>query len=160
MDTLKRYLAKHPLFFFHDIKNEYLEILEENSEVQHYDAGRHIFRSGEDADHFFVIQVGEVAIQVHGHKRGDINLQTVSSGEVLGFSWLMEPYQYRFDALVLEPTMVRAFDAQKLRKIIASDPGFGYDLVHRFNVVISQRLQASRLQILEMYGDFSLDDVE
>jgi CRP-like cAMP-binding protein len=96
---------------------------------------------------------------VHGRQRGDITIQTVSSGEVLGFSWMMEPYQYRFDALVLEPTMTRSFDAAKLRKVIEDELGFGYDLVRRFNLVISQRLQAARLQILDMYGEFSLDDV-
>ena len=99
-------------------------------------------------------------MQVHGHKAGDITIQTISAGEVLGFSWMMEPYQYRFDAHVLEPTMTRRFDAKKLRAAMDADPAFGYDLVHRFNLIISQRLQASRLQILEMYGEFSLDEVE
>ena len=160
MSTLKRTLDAHPIFFFHDMAEPYLDILDACAETREYKAGACIFKAGDEATHFHIIQTGEVSIHVKGAKGNDITIQTLSSGEVLGFSWMMVPYLYRFDAVALEPPMTQAFDARRLRKEIEKDPAFGYDVVMRFNHVISQRLQASRLQIVDMYGGFRLEDVK
>lgn len=160
MSKLKRYLDSHPIFFFHDMEEQYLDILDACSETREYKADACIFKAGDEAAHFHIIQTGEVSIHVKGAKGDNITIQTVSSGEVLGFSWMMVPYLYRFDATALEPTITHAFDARRLRKEIEKDRAFGYDLVTRFNQVISQRLQATRLQIIDMYGGFRLDDVK
>jgi CRP-like cAMP-binding protein len=113
--------------------------------------GAFIFHEGEDADQFFVIQQGMVALQVFVPGRGARTISTLQGGEVLGWSWLFPPYRWHFDAQALEPTRLLAFNAPCLRGVCETDCEIGYPLVRRFAEIITQRLQATRLQLVDMY---------
>ena len=93
-----------------------------------------------------------MALQVFVPGRGPITLDTLGAGEVLGWSWLFPPYRWHFDAQTVEQTRAIAFNGECLRTKCDADPHLGYALMQRFAHIMMQRLQATRLQLLDMYG--------
>jgi hypothetical protein len=92
-----------------------------------------------------------VALETHVHGRGPARLLTLHDEDVLGWSWLFPTYRWHFDARVLQPVRAIAFDGACLRQKAVDDHELGYELMRRFAQVIVNRLQATRLQLLDVY---------
>ena len=150
METLEPILAQHP--FFQDIEPVYLQLMVGCAANVRFAAGDDIFREGDVADRFYLIRHGRVALQVFIPGQGRITIETIEAGEVLGWSWLFPPYRWHFDAQALELTRAIAFDGACLRAKCDEDHDLGYRLMQRFAQVMMQRLQATRLQLLDLYG--------
>jgi hypothetical protein len=82
-----------------------------------------------------------------------MTVETIEAGEILGWSWLFPPYRSHFDARALSSVRATAFDGACLRGKCEDDPALGYDLVKRFAQVFTERLQWTRLRLLDVYGD-------
>jgi CRP/FNR family cyclic AMP-dependent transcriptional regulator len=149
MENLERILAEHA--FFAGLEPRYLELLTGCASNVRFEAGQTIFREGEEANHFYLLRAGKVALSIYGHERGSIIVQTLGEGEVLGWSWLVPPYHWQFDAVAIELTRALALDGKCLRRKSEEDHGLGYELLKRFVSIIEQRLQATRLQLLNLY---------
>ena len=119
----------------------------------HFDAGTRLFREGDEADTFYVIRHGSVAIETFVPARGALTIETIGPGEMLGWSWLFAPYRWHFDARALVPVRATGFDGACLRGKCESDPALGYELMGRFAQVLIERLQWTRLRLLDVYGD-------
>jgi CRP-like cAMP-binding protein len=150
MHTLEPILAQHP--FFKELAPRYLQLSLGCAANVRFQAGEWLFREGEAAQQFYLIRHGKVALQVFVPQRGPITVETVAAGEVLGWSWLFPPYRWHFDAQALELVRAIAFDGQCLRNKCAEDHDLGYALMQRFAQIMLQRLQATRLQLLDVYG--------
>lgn len=150
METLEPILAQHP--FFQDIEPVYLQLMVGCAANVRFAAGDDIFREGDVANQFYLIRHGRVALQVFVPGQGRITIETIEAGEVLGWSWLFPPYRWHFDAQALELTRAIAFDGACLRAKCEEDHDLGYMLMQRFAQVMMQRLQATRLQLLDLYG--------
>jgi len=150
MQTLEPILVAHP--FFKDLEPRYLQLIVGCASNVRFDPGQFIFREGEEANQFYLIRQGKVALEVFVPERGSITLQTLGEGDVLGWSWLFPPYRWHFDARTLESTRAIAFDGKCLRAKCEEDHSLGYELVKRVVHVVIQRLQATRLQLLDVYG--------
>ncbi len=111
-----------------------------------------VFRQGEPADRFFIVRTGKVAVEIHDPSRGAMGIQTVCAGEVLGWSWMFEPYRWRFDARALDTVRATSLDARCLREKCEQDPRLGYLLMRRISAMIVERLMGVRLQMLDLYG--------
>ena len=105
---------------------------------------------------FYMISSGKVALEIFTPGRGPVTVETIEDGEVLGWSWLFEPYRWHFDALALTDITAVAFDALCLRGKCDANHDLGYDMVTRFSQVITARLQATRLALLDVYSALSL----
>jgi len=57
-----------------------------------------------------------------------------------------------FQARALQPVQALAFDGAALLDACRADPAFGFALMYRMLGVVSERLQATRLQVLDMYS--------
>jgi CRP/FNR family cyclic AMP-dependent transcriptional regulator len=150
METIERILAEHP--FFEGLEKHYLEFIVSCAANVRFDAGQLIFREGEDANRFYLIRQGKVALEVFHLERGSIPIQTLGEGDVLGWSWLVPPYRWRFDARAVELTRAFSLDGKCIRQKCEESPDLGYELLKRFAQVLEQRLQATRLQLLDMYS--------
>jgi CRP-like cAMP-binding protein len=117
-----------------------------------YEPEAFIFREGEEANTFLVLRQGEVAVEVFTAERGPVRIETLGVGDLLGWSWLVPPYRWHFDVRAVEMTRAIALDARCLRQKCEEDHDLGYQLFKRFSHVIEQRLQATRLQLLEQVG--------
>lgn len=139
--------------FFADLPLAHLESLVECASSRVYQPGAFLFRQGDPAANFFLVRGGAVAIEVSAPPRGTLTLQTVGADDVLGWAWLVEPYVHRFDARAIEPTEVVVLNGDCLRGKLAEDHEFAYQLLSRFVGVVADRLEAARLQLLDVYGD-------
>jgi len=153
METLEPILAEHP--FLRDLEPRYLKLIVGCASNVRFKAGQYLFREGEEADRFYMIRQGKVALEIHGGKGGSAILQTISEDEVLGWSWLIPPYHYRFHARAVEPTRAIALDGRCLRTKCEKDHDLGYELLRRFCHIVVERLDATRLQLLDVYGKVS-----
>ena len=115
-------------------------------------AGELIVREGDAANTFWVLRHGRVALQLHTPNRGALTVETLDAGEVLGWSWLFPPYRWHFDARALDDVRAIAVDGACLRGKCDADPAFGDSLMRRFSQVMMERLQATRVRLLDLYG--------
>ena len=120
--------------------------------LDHFDAGAHLFRTGEPAGTFYVIRQGRVSIQVPAPGRDPLVVATRDEGDAVGWSWLFEPYRWLFDAVAIDLTRVISFDGECLRGKAGTDHELGYHLMSRFASIVVQDLQGARLQLLDVYG--------
>ena len=150
MDTLEPLLRDHE--FFQGLDPEYIRLLAGCATNIRFGDGEFLLREDDAADRFFLIRHGLVSIEIASPVAGSIVVQTLGPHDVVGFSWLFEPYRWRFDARALEPTTALALDGACLRGKCDDDPRLGYDLMRRFAAVVLTRLQATRLQLLDVYG--------
>ncbi len=115
-------------------------------------AGDFLMSEGEAADTLYLLRRGNVALEVGPAGHGVIVVETVRPGSPVGFSWLFPPYRCLFDVRAIEPVGAIAVDAACLRQKAEADPAFGYELMKRVSEVILDRLQATRLRLLDLYG--------
>lgn len=148
--TLEPLLAEHP--FLAGLSAPQLETIAGCAKNVRFEAGQPLFREGEDANEFFVLRHGKVAVEAFAPQHGPIIIQTLGDGDVLGWSWLVPPYRWRFGAMAVELTRAVALDATCLRKKCESDHELGYELLKRFTNLIVERLDATRLQLLDLYA--------
>jgi CRP/FNR family cyclic AMP-dependent transcriptional regulator len=150
MEKVETLLAQHR--FFQDMPSRLLQTVAQGAGQVEFEAGVRIYHEGGEANQFLLIQTGKVAIEIHAHQRGTITIQTVGAGDVLGWSWLFAPYIRRFDARAVERTRAIALDGKFLREKAEEDHELGYQLLKRFSRVVVERLGATTLQLLDIYG--------
>lgn len=150
MRSLEDLIAEAPTF--RGLSDQQIALIAGCGMNEHFDAGATLFREGEPADTFFLIREGSVALQVQAPGQGDLIIETLHRGEVVGFSWLFEPHLWQFDVRATAPTRVITFDGACLRGKCEADHELGYELMRRFAGAITERLQATRLQLLDVYG--------
>lgn len=151
MKTAEQVLAEQP--FFKGLDARYLRLCVGCATSVYYEAGAYIFREGEQAENFYLITQGRVALETVAAQRGSVLIETIEAGEALGWSWLFPPYRWHFAARAVEPVQAIVFDGPCLRTIADKDHDFGYELVKRVTAIITERLQATRLRLLDMYGN-------
>jgi CRP-like cAMP-binding protein len=150
MRTIEQYLPDHP--FFAGLGADAMSLVGGCAANVSFAADEFLFREGEPADRFFVIRRGRVAIEVHAPAAGTVVLDTADAGDIVGWSWLVPPYRWLFDARAVEATGAVTFDGRCLRDKCEEDPRMGYELTRRVIQVMSDRLVASRVRLLDLYG--------
>lgn len=148
--TLDSVIREHS--FFRGLDERYIEFITGCARNVRFEAGHYIFREGDPADRFYFVREGLVSIEVMVPQRGPATVQTVGEGDVLGWSWLAPPYRWHFDARALRETRALDFDGKCLRTKCDEDHDLGYEIMKRFTNVVSERLDAARLQLLDLYG--------
>jgi CRP/FNR family transcriptional regulator, cyclic AMP receptor protein len=138
--------------FFAGLSQDKIQLIAGCTRNVRFDAGRYLFHEGEPADEFFLIRNGRVALEMAAPGRTAITFQTVPEGDVVGLSWLIPPYRWTYDARALDLVRAIGIDAKCLRGKCESDSAFGYTMMMRFVPVMVERLQATRLQVLDVYG--------
>jgi CRP/FNR family cyclic AMP-dependent transcriptional regulator len=152
-ENLERIIAEHP--FAKDLDPRYFDLLVGCARNVRFEAGEFLFREGDEANQFYLIRHGVVALEVYAGVAGQVNVMTIGEGEVLGWSWLFAPYRWKFDARAVELTRAIALDGKCLRTKCEADHDLGYELLKRFAYMVEQRLDATRLQLLDVYGSKS-----
>ncbi len=148
--SLEQIIAEHP--FFLDLDPAYASLLVGCASNVRFEPGRYIFREGEEANHFYLIRQGRVAVEISPPHRRPIVVDTLIEGEILGWSWLVPPYQWRFQARAMEGAHAIALDGKCLRAKCEANKELGYELLKRFSQVVGGRLDATRMQLLDLYA--------
>lgn len=150
METLEPILAQHP--FFKGLSEDYLKLMVGCASNVVFDAGSFVARHGEDANHFYLLRSGKVALEIFAPGHGAVTIETIHEGDIFGWSWLVPPYKWRFDARAVELTRAIALDGKCLRQKCEENNELGYELLKRILSIITKRFEATRLQILDLYG--------
>ncbi len=117
-----------------------------------FEANQIIFREGETANRFYRIERGEVVLESNTAGGEAIVIDTISNGDLLGWSWLFSPYVWRFKARATKPTTAIFFYGTVLREYCEKDPSLGYELLKRMSEVMTRRLQLARGKLLEAHA--------
>jgi CRP-like cAMP-binding protein len=147
---LEAIISKHQ--FFKELHSRYLDVIVGCASNVVFQPSDMIFREGGEANRFYLIREGLVSLDVFIPGRGPVSVQTIAEGEVLGWSWLFAPYRWHFDARSIGLTRAISFETTCLRAKSDADHELGYELMKRFARIMMQRLQATRLQMLDIYA--------
>lgn len=143
-------LARHR--FFADFPPEFAELVAGCAKNADFRPDQYLAREGDPADTFFLISSGKVALEIAIPGRAAAIIATLGAEEAVGVSWMVAPYRWMFDARAIEPTRAIGIDAKCLRSKCDSDHDLGYEMMKRFVPVLTQRLHATRMQILDVFG--------
>jgi len=148
IQKLDSVIRKHP--FFRGMTDKQLKVIEGCAKNARFTEGKTIFVEGDPADAFYFIEDGSVSIELTMPNHPRSSVQTVGTGDILGWSWVSPPYHWHFNARALKATRAIAFDARCLRSKLEKDHELGYELLKRFSEVIVERLDATQVQLLKL----------
>ena len=135
-------------FFLRGLPAEYIGRLADIAHCVSLPADYRLFEESVIADRVWLIEAGQVTLDLLVPGQGRMVIELLGRGDVLGLSWLQSPYIWRYGAITKQHMQALEFDARDVRKELDSDPAFGYALVSRFAGVAAHRLQATRAQLL------------
>ena len=133
--------------FLSGLSDWQLDRLARHARRSMFHAGNRVFREGDEADRMWLIVSGRVAIDTHLPGRGDVVVDQIGPGAVLGWSWLVPPHRWRFGAVALETTHTVEVDGSALRELCHTDPLLGFQLAMGVLQVVTERLRATRLRL-------------
>jgi len=142
-------LQRHP--FVEEFQPQHIEKLSSMATRVRFEQDQVIFREGDECGEFYLIMNGLVALEIAAPDHV-LRVQTLSAGDELGWSAILMGRRKHFQARALERSEALAFDGGELLIACKQDAAFGYVLMHRLLGVVSERLQATRLQVLDMYS--------
>ena len=142
MNAIETTITEHP--FFQAMQPEHLALLWENAQETEFKAEDVLFREGEPASQFFLIQTGRIDLEWRSGGGCGVAAEIVGPGEVLGWSWLFPPFLWHFTAEALEPVRAIVLDGGHLVATCENNPEFGYDLMKRVAQMLIHRLQSAR----------------
>jgi CRP-like cAMP-binding protein len=149
-ENLTEILRQHP--FLAGLSESYMETLLGCAANAHFAEGTYLLHEGEVANKFYLLRTGRIALETDVNARGTIRIQTAGPGEVLGWSWLISPFRWHFSAVAVADVRAVALDGECLRKKCENDHDFGYEMLSRLAQVMERRMEATRLQLLDLYG--------
>jgi len=150
METLEVIIAEH--HFFAGLESYYTSLLTGCAANVRFAPGTYIFKEGEEANEFYLIRSGKVALEIFAPHRNPIVVETLGAGDILGWSWLLPPYIWKFHAHAVQDTRAIALDGKCLRTKCEENHDLGYEVLKRFAQIMEQRLEAARLQLLDVYA--------
>lgn len=146
MKTLTTSVAEHP--FVAGMKPAHVDLLCASGMHTEFLEGQLIFREGDLANRFYLLETGSVALESRTSEGRVALIDVLGHGDVLGWSWLFPPYYWHFDARALKPTRAIFFYGTRLREQCDEDHEFGYELIKRMAAVVVRRMQAARQQVV------------
>lgn len=140
-------LAAHP--FLAGMSERHLQILADCTIATHFEPGQVIFRAGEPANGFYLLETGKVVLEEPADPAGGeaTTIDFVNAGEPLGWSWLFAPYLWQFDARAVEPCRALCLSGIMLRQHRDEDFFLSHELFKRTSEVMVRRLQHARSRL-------------
>ena len=150
MRTIEALLVEVPAF--EEMTSEHLALIAGCAVNRVFEDGDLLAREGDPANTFYVLRRGDVALEIHIPQRGALVIETLHAHDLVGWSWLVPPYRTQFDVRSVGTSHTIAFDGGCLRGKCEQDAVLGYEILRRFAPVIVERLQATRLRLIDVYG--------
>lgn len=145
-EPMRTRVAFHP--FLAGMSRTQLALLTDCAMPVHFKTGQSIFREGEMANRFYLIETGKVVLESSDEPENSVIIETIGAGDLLGWSWMFPPYAWRFTARAVEPTSAIFFYGTIMREYCERDPSLGYELFKRIAPVMIKRMQNAREKIV------------
>lgn len=149
-EPLATRVALHP--FLAGMNHAQVALLTDCAMAANYKKGEVLLRQGEFANRFYLIESGSVALESRADPDEPVIVDTITAGDLLGWSWMFPPYVWHFTARALEPTSALFFYGTILREYCERDHSLGYELLKRFAAVMSRRMQRARDKMLAVHA--------
>jgi CRP-like cAMP-binding protein len=131
---------------------EHLEEIANIAQVRVFDEFDVVFREGEPAENMYLVMFGIVSLEICAPGAGCRQILTLGPGELLGWSSLLEQ-RYTARARTPQGARLLQINVPQLLAICDRDPQFGYELMRRTALALAKRLSATRMQLLNVYGE-------
>lgn len=138
--------------FFAGMEADFMQFMTEHAERQDVHENKVLFRHGNRADRFYLVSKGEISIEIPAIEGPKLQLQTLGPGRVLGWSWLIPPYKWHFQARAMEDASLIVMDGAAVLAHCEENPRFGYELFKRFSALMSRRLSEARERMMEEWN--------
>ncbi len=143
-------VAAHPFVF--GMSEQHIRLLADAAMRTRFEANQIVFREGEQANRFYVIEHGSVVLESNVESGETVVIDTIGDGDLIGWSWLFPPYVWHFTARATQPTAAIFFYGTVLREYCERDHTLGFELLKRMSEVMTRRLQLARRKLLESYA--------
>ncbi len=150
MKSIEEIVSRHP--FLEGLDADIVVLIAGCASNVRFATGEYLLHEGDEADRFYLIRQGTVALEMHVPGRDPVVFLTLKEGDMLGTSWLLPPYRWVYDARAVELTRAFKFDAHCVRDKGEQDNRVGYQMMKRFIPPLIERLQAARVQAADIYG--------
>ena len=128
-----------------------IDFLVAHAEQKGLAAGQVLFHHGDRADHFYLLIEGHLSLEVPAIEGPSLELQDIGPGQSAGWSWLIPPHRWHFQARARTAIKYLEFDGSAILAHCEQDPKFGYQLIKRFSTLMSERLDFARHRIMQEY---------
>lgn len=149
-ESIIEYLSTHE--FFSALSADIVKLLCEYANIREIKKGQILFQQGEYANKFYIVRNGRISVQIPALMGPTLEVQALCKNQVLGWSWLISPYQWHFQAKAEEDSTLLEFDGAALLVRCEQEPKFGYELLKRFAALMSERLDASRQKLMDEWN--------
>ena len=148
--SIEEYLSTQE--FFSGLSPEFIGFLARCASERQIEPGQILFRQGESAHHFYLIRNGSIAIEIPAITGPTLKVQSLGADQILGWSWLIPPYKWNFQARVEAQTALLAFDGDAVLARCEEEPNFGYTLLKRFASLMAERLGVARQRMMDQWN--------
>lgn len=149
-ESIDEYLSTH--VFFSDLDDKSKKTLAESADVLQIKQGEVLFQPGASSDKFYLLLTGQVSVRVPALMGPALEIQTLNPDQVLGWSWLIPPYRWSFQAMAVEDSELLEFDGKRILANCEEDSDFGYHLLKIFAGLMSERLDKARQKMMDQWN--------
>ena len=111
---------------------------------EEFPAGGHIYRVGDPADDFFVLQSGRIEFVIGREERTSPAGFALRKGEICGWAALLDGQPRRIArATCVEPSSVLRISGRETLNVLESDAASGYTVMRRLASLIARYLASS-----------------
>jgi CRP-like cAMP-binding protein len=138
--------------FLQELSDAHVEKLAELARLREFAPQAIIFREGDPPQSVYVVDAGRVGLEICAPGIGCRRILTAASGDLLGWSPVLEQSRLTATARALEPTRCFEFKAGQILAACEHDPEFGYAFMRRVALEMAKRLNATRMQLMDVFG--------
>ncbi len=142
--------------FFADLSEEHINWLAGQAEETRFDADQLVARQGERADRFFLLLEGSLGVEIPAIAGPKLEVTQLGPDQIFGWSWLIRPFKWHFNARALEPTRALDFDGKAILEHCEEDPEFGYALLKMFSYLMATRLESAQRKMMDQWAPAGL----
>lgn len=138
--------------FLEDLEEQHLEEIARLASLCQFDAGQTVFREGQAARHLYLVIVGNLSLEFCAAGVGCKQILTVGPGEMIGWWALSDRARATATARSLSAVQLVKVDGPQLLTLCEHNPRFGFVFMRHTVQALSIRLNASHIQLLDVYG--------
>jgi CRP-like cAMP-binding protein len=138
--------------FLQNVTPELIDELAGISSLVEFSSDAIIFRQGDVASSIYLILEGRVSLELCAAGIGCRRILTVGSGDLLGWSPVLQQSLFTATARALVSTQAIQVDGIRLQALGEANPRLGYEFMKRAAMALAKRLTATRMQLVDVYG--------
>lgn len=137
--------------FFSTLPAEHIDFLAAHAEHKQLADGKVLFHRGDPATLFYLLTEGHLSLEIPAIEGPALQLQDIGPGQIAGWSWLIPPNRWHFQARAHSAIEYLEFDGEAVLAHCEADPRFGYEVVKRFSTLMSERLELAREKMMDAW---------